>query len=67
MIVRRLPDGDPLRRDIAKALCVSERTLQRRLQEEGTTFHELVDDTRRELAQQYLGQQQRRGVATNPV
>jgi AraC-like DNA-binding protein len=32
----------------------SERTLQRRLAEEGTNFTRLVDDTRRLLAQQYL-------------
>lgn len=54
LIVRRLPDGDPLRADVAKEMCLSERTLQRRLQEEGTSFNELVDDTRRELADQYL-------------
>jgi len=30
--------------------------LQRRLQAEGTSFQRLLDDTRRELAQQYLGQ-----------
>jgi AraC-like DNA-binding protein len=35
-------------------MCLSERTLQRRLQEEATSFNELVDDTRRELADQYL-------------
>lgn len=54
LIVRRLPEGDPLRGDIAKTLCMSERTLQRRLQEEGTSFLHLVDDIRREFAQQYL-------------
>lgn len=54
IIMGRLPDGDPLRVDIAKEMCMSERTLQRRLQEEGTSFNQLVDDTRRELAEQYL-------------
>jgi AraC-like DNA-binding protein len=55
LIARRLPDGDPLRADIAREMCLSERTLQRRLQEEGTSFNQLVDDTRRDLARQYLG------------
>lgn len=54
-IVRRLPDGEPRRTEIASALKMSERTLQRRLQAEGTSFQRLLDDTRRELAQQYLG------------
>jgi len=56
LIIRRLPSGDPLRGDIAKILCMSERTVQRRLQEEGTSFLQLVDDTRKDLAQQYLRQ-----------
>jgi AraC-like DNA-binding protein len=34
---------------------MSERTLQRRLEDEKTTFVQLLDDTRRELAEQYLG------------
>ena len=55
-IIRRLPDGEPRRPEIASSLEVSERTLQRRLEAEGTSFHNLLDDTRRELAQQYLGQ-----------
>jgi AraC-like DNA-binding protein len=55
-IIRQLPDGEPRRTEIASSLGMSERTLQRRLEEEGTSFHHLMDDTRRELAQQYLGQ-----------
>ena len=34
---------------------MSERTLQRRLEEEATSYVQLLDDTRRELADQYLG------------
>jgi len=58
MIIRRLPDGEPRRDEIADELCMSERTLQRRLEEEGTSFIQLMDDTRRELAGQYLGRLQ---------
>jgi AraC-like DNA-binding protein len=57
LIISRLPDGEPKREEIAKGLCMSERTLQRRLLEEGTSFQQLLDDTRRELAGHYLGQQ----------
>lgn len=54
-IVRRLPDGEPRRDEVAVELSMSERTLQRRLEEEKTSFVQLLDDTRRELADQYLG------------
>jgi AraC-like DNA-binding protein len=33
---------------------MSERTLQRRLEEERSSFALVIDDTRRELAEQYL-------------
>jgi AraC-like DNA-binding protein len=57
-IVRRLPDGEPRREQVAHDVAMSERTLQRRLEDEGTSFHQLLDDTRRELAQQHLGRLQ---------
>jgi AraC-like DNA-binding protein len=50
LIIRRLPDGEPKREKIAKALCMTERSLQRRFQQEGTSFLQVMDDTRRELA-----------------
>lgn len=45
---------EPRREQIAAALCMSDRTLQRRLQAEATSFQQLLDETRRELAQQHL-------------
>ncbi|WP_397459378.1 AraC family transcriptional regulator [Pseudomonas asplenii] len=51
-----LPQGEPKRETVAQTLHLSQRTLQRRLQEEGTSFQTLLDDTRRELAEQYLAQ-----------
>jgi AraC-like DNA-binding protein len=35
---------------------MTERTLSRRLQNEGTSFQDLLNDTRRKLALQYLRQ-----------
>ena len=40
---------------VAKELGMSERTLQRRITDEGTTFRDLLNETRHELARQYLG------------
>jgi len=55
-LTAHLAKGDPRREAMAATLCMSERTLQRRLTEEGTSFAELVDDVRRELAQRYFAQ-----------
>ncbi len=40
--------------DVAKALAMSARTVQRRLESEGTTFGEVFDETRRATALEYL-------------
>ncbi|MEN5152529.1 AraC family transcriptional regulator [Pseudomonas orientalis] len=56
VLCRLLPQGEPKREVVAQTLHLSQRTLQRRLQEEGTSFQALLDDTRRELAEQYLAQ-----------
>lgn len=54
VLTRMLAKGDPRRETVASELCMSERTLQRRLTEEGTSFAELVDDVRRETAERYF-------------
>lgn len=54
LLTRVLHKGDPRREQVAEMLCVSERTLQRRLSEEGTSFAELVDAVRRERAERML-------------
>ena len=54
LLAQRLVHAEPRRKDIATALNTSDRTFQRRLQAEGTSFQQLLDETRRELAQQYL-------------
>ena len=56
-ILKGLLAGDkPRLEDVAFELRVSTRTLQRRLLDDGITFHSLVEEARRELAQHYLTQ-----------
>ena len=43
---------------IAKELNLTQRTLQRKLSEAGSSFQQVLDNTRHELAKDYLGQQQ---------
>lgn len=54
LIVQSLPDGEPSRDDIAAKMSVSSRSLQRRLLEEGHTFHGVLDEVRHNLAERYL-------------
>ncbi|WP_374547934.1 AraC family transcriptional regulator [Rhodoblastus sp.] len=53
-ITRQLPSCEPRRDSVAHALNVSDRSLRRRLREEGTSFEKLLDSTRCDLAQNYL-------------
>jgi AraC-like DNA-binding protein len=53
---RSLAGKRPTLQGVARELGLSERTLQRRFTEAGITFQQLVEDTRRELAQHYLKQ-----------
>lgn len=53
-LISRLPAGEPTRGDIASALNLSEKTLQRRLRSEGTSYQQVLDEVRRKMALQYL-------------
>lgn len=64
-IIQRLPDGPPSQQQIADAMHVSNRTLQRKLKEEGTSFMHLLRDTRLQLACKYLRQPNRSVVETS--
>lgn len=55
-IVEQLSSGHCTRGQIARELGLSQTVLQQRLGERGTGFHELMEETRRELAMGYLRQ-----------
>ncbi|MCY1062611.1 AraC family transcriptional regulator [Nannocystis sp. SCPEA4] len=50
-----LGEGDTLARSVARALGTSERTMQRRLRQAGTSLRDVVDEVRREAALAQLG------------
>lgn len=54
LIEQRLADPDCTNDRIAASLCVRPRTLQRRLRAEGTSFDEMKDTVRREVAIHYI-------------
>jgi AraC-like DNA-binding protein len=58
-VLDQLASGESLAEDTAKRLNMSARTLQRKLAEASTTFVQLVDDTRRDLALRYIDDPQR--------
>jgi len=53
-VLEDLPSGEASAADTAKQLHMSPRTLQRKLAEAQTTYVQLVDDTRKDLALRYI-------------
>jgi AraC-like DNA-binding protein len=54
LLLQRLEKSEPSQEDLAEQLFMSARTLQRKLGDCGTTYKEILDETRRELALSYL-------------
>lgn len=54
LLMKAMPSGEFDQDGIARALNQSTSTLQRRLREEGTSYQQLLDATRRDLALEYL-------------
>jgi AraC-like DNA-binding protein len=52
-LMRLLPSGEVDQARIAHLLNMSLRSMQRKLKEQGVTFRELLDDTRKQLAERY--------------
>jgi AraC-like DNA-binding protein len=53
-LLELLPTGATTMNDVARSLTVSTRTLQRRLQDEGTSYQAALSATRESLARHYL-------------
>ncbi len=56
-LITALPSGNVNESVIAQAMNLSERTLQRKLEAEGLTFSNVLQDIRKELALQYIENQ----------
>lgn len=56
LLGEQLMNGEPDREAVARTLGMSARTLQRRLQDEGSGFQQLLQETRLALARDYLAQ-----------
>lgn len=58
-LVDNLSGGEVSEEQMAKALFMSQRSLQRKLQQQGTSYKKLLDQTRRELATTYVKDKKR--------
>jgi AraC-like DNA-binding protein len=56
IVAASLVHGEPTKQDIADEVYVSPRTLQRRLDEQESSIKRIVDETRHQLALDFLGQ-----------
>jgi AraC-like DNA-binding protein len=54
LLLARLKMSEPSQDEVAEQLCMSARTLQRKLGDAGTTYKEVLDETRHALALAYL-------------
>ncbi|HSQ62160.1 MAG TPA: AraC family transcriptional regulator [Polyangiaceae bacterium] len=54
IVAHELQKGVPSLSAVARRMATSERTLRRRLEESGTSFRALLDQTRADLARQYV-------------
>jgi AraC-like DNA-binding protein len=52
-LIEQLPRGEPSQSDVARHLGLSRRSLQRRLADDGTSYTEVLEKTRAELARAY--------------
>jgi len=53
-LIDQLPAGEPTEETAARSLGMSLRNLQRRLEEEGTSYRKALNETRRDIARSYL-------------
>lgn len=53
-LIERLPSGQVSEEGIASSINISQRSLQRRLREQGVSFKQLLESTRRELSLLYV-------------
>jgi AraC-like DNA-binding protein len=58
-LTEQLSSGHANQESVAHALHMSLRSLQRRLNDEGTSYKDLLDETRRELASHYMAESHR--------